>query len=190
MCHCFCYCGCIFRTINWHILSGFFTLIFAISLAMVKTNVKNFVWRVFFFQNWSPFSFFFFFFLDLCHFPVTCYSWVLLLKQKVVHSVLSFWLVCVILRSYMLILLWYLCNLFRYSKPMWLCVITANTRIQLDFPLRYWTWVVKYKSNYFGWKITQKVLKLKKLMTQISMFRLIYEKSNKIFILISSLLEG
>ena len=30
----------------------------------------------------------------------------------------------------------------------------------LDFPLGYWTWVVKYKANYFGWKITRKVLKL------------------------------
>ena len=44
----------------------------------------------------------------------------------------------------------------------------------------------KYKGNYFGWKKYQ-VLKLTKLMTKVSKFRFIYEKSNKISILISSL---
>ena len=40
ICHCFCYCGYIFRKINWHILSGFFRLFFGISLALVKADVK------------------------------------------------------------------------------------------------------------------------------------------------------
>ena len=43
----------------------------------------------------------------------------------------------------------------------------------------YWTWVVKYTANYFGWKITKKVLQLTKLMTQIPKFRLIYKKVTK-----------
>ena len=34
----------------------------------------------------------------------------------------------------------------------------------------------KLQANYFGWKNTKKVLKLTKLMTQISKFRFIYEK--------------
>ena len=34
--------------INWHILSRFFPLVFAISLAMAKTDVKNIFWAVFF----------------------------------------------------------------------------------------------------------------------------------------------
>ena len=48
----------------------------------------------------------------------------------------------------------------------------------------------KYKADYFDWKNTKKVLKLIKLTTHISKIRLIYEKSNKISILISSLLRG
>ena len=93
----------IFSKINWHILSGLFPLVFAISLAMVKTNVKNVSWKIFF-QNLYA-IFFFFFFFDLCYLPVTCYSWVLFLKQKFAHWVLSFWPVCVMLKSHMLMLL-------------------------------------------------------------------------------------
>ena len=63
---------------------------------------ENVFWRVFFPELACLF---FFFFLDLCHMPATCYSWILFLKQKVVHCVLRFWLFCVMLRSYMLILL-------------------------------------------------------------------------------------
>ena len=40
-----------------------------------------------------------------CHLLATCYSWVLLLKQKVIYCVLCFWLVCVMIRSCMLMLL-------------------------------------------------------------------------------------
>ena len=39
LCYCFSCCGYIFRKINWHILSGFFPLVFAISLATVETDV-------------------------------------------------------------------------------------------------------------------------------------------------------
>ena len=102
--HCFCCCGYIFRKITWHILSGFFPLVFAISLAMVKTDVKNVFWRVFFSRFGLPFLFF----LYLCHLSDTYYNWVLFLKQKVVHCVLSFWLVCVMLNCYTLMLFQYL----------------------------------------------------------------------------------
>ena len=70
-------------------------------LAIFLTHVKNVFWRVFF----PDLTCHFFLFLYLCHLPATCNSWVLFLKQKVVHCVLSFWLVCVMLRSYMLMLL-------------------------------------------------------------------------------------
>ena len=122
MCHCFCCCGYIFRKINWHILS-----VFSISLAMVKTDVKNIFWRVFFSRTVQPF----FVFLWICVIYLTCYnSWVLILNQKVVHCVLSFWLVCVMLKSYMLMLWQYLSiSSDRASQMWWLCVITANTGI-------------------------------------------------------------
>ena len=115
-------------------------------------------------------------------------SWALFLKQKAAHCVLSLWLICIMLRSYMLML----CNTFEFFQsqtwPVFVCVTTANNGIkskppktawahaQLDFPRGYWTWVVKYKANIFGWKITKKVLELSKLMTQIwsNKFRLIY----------------
>ena len=91
------------------------------------------------------------------------------LKQKVVPCVLSFWGICVILRSYMLILLnifeffhsqtlFYHCKHWNYSKPK-----TAWAHTQLDF-------AVGYKANYSGWPITKKKLKLTKLMTEISFF--------------------
>ena len=48
----------------------------------------------------------------------------------------------------------------------------------------------EYKANYFDWKNTKEVFELTKSMTQISNFRLIYEKSNKISILIHSLFRG
>ena len=82
MCHCFCCFGYIFRKINWYILSGFFTLVFGVSLAMVKTDMKN----VFFFQNWHAFVFLFFFFWFV---SFTYYLLVgfLFLKQKAIHCV-------------------------------------------------------------------------------------------------------
>ena len=146
----------------------------------------------------------FFLFLYLFHLPATCYSWVLILKQKVVDCVLSFWLVFVMLRSYMLMIFQYFWISSQIEPDVTLryhCMQTgiglelvqtktAWAHTQLDCPLGYWIWVVKYKAKRFGWKNTLKVLKLTKLMTQISTFRLIYEKNNKIFILISSLLRG
>ena len=49
LCHCFCCCEYFFRKIKWLILSGFFPLtFFGISQAMVKTDVKNVFWRVYF----------------------------------------------------------------------------------------------------------------------------------------------
>ena len=57
---CFCCYGYIFRKISWHILPIFFTLVFAISLVMVKTDVKIVFWRVFFFSR-TGLSFFSFF---------------------------------------------------------------------------------------------------------------------------------
>ena len=94
--HCFCCCEYIFRKINWHIFSRFFPLVFVISLAIVKTHVEIAFWRVLFSRPGLPF----FSFWDLCHLPATCYSCVLFSKQKVAHCVLSFWLVCTMLRSY------------------------------------------------------------------------------------------
>ena len=77
--------------------------LFGIFLAIVKTDVKNNFWRVYFSRPGLPF-----FLLYLCHFPATCSSWVLSLKKNVVHCVLSFWLFGVMLRSYMLMLFQYL----------------------------------------------------------------------------------
>ena len=40
ICHCFCYCGYIFKKINWHILPEFSPLFFVVSLAVVKSDVE------------------------------------------------------------------------------------------------------------------------------------------------------
>ena len=130
-----------------------------------------------------------FFFLE--NWPTISFSWLacyvlvgFCLKQKVVPCILSFWRICVMLRSYILILfnifeffqsqaLFYHCKHWNYSKPK-----TAWAHTQLDFPVGYANWVVKYKANYFGWRIIKKRLKLTKLMTEtssfISKYRLIY----------------
>ena len=80
--HCFhCY-GYIVRKIS--ILSGFFPLAFGISLAMVKTDVKNILPKSFFFQTLAVFFFLLIYVICL---PRT--SWVLCLKQKVFHSLCS-----------------------------------------------------------------------------------------------------
>ena len=88
-----------------------------ISLSMVKTDVKNVFWRVFF----SDLFCHFFLFLYLCHLPATCYSWILFLKQKAFHCVLSFWLVCFILTRYMLILFQYLWISSQIEPDVTLC---------------------------------------------------------------------
>ena len=96
--YCFCCCRYIFRKIR--IFSeGFFPLVFAISLATVKTDVKIFSKMSFFFPELVCR---FFSFFGLGHLPTTFYSCTLLLKQKIVHCVLCFWLVCIMLGSYML----------------------------------------------------------------------------------------
>ena len=142
----------------------------------------------------------FFLFLYLCHLPATCNSWVLFLKQKVVHCVLSFWLVCVMLRSYMLMLFQYLWISCQIEPDVTLCyhcmqtlelVPTKNSMsyYSVRFPSGLLNLIVKYKANYFGWKNTKKVSKLTKLMTQISKFKAHLWKSSKISIFISSLLR-
>ena len=55
-------------------------------------------WRVFFFQNWPDICFFFLFWFV----PFACYMF---LKKKLVHCVLSCWLICVMSTNYMLMLL-------------------------------------------------------------------------------------
>ena len=145
----------------------------------------------------------FFLFLYLCHSPTTCDSWVFLLKQKVVHGGLSFWLIWVMLSSSTLLLFQYLWTSSQIEADVTLyhhhCMQTlrlVQTKNSMSsHSVRFSSRVLnliskKYKANYFGWKNTKKVLKLTKLMTQISRFRLIYEKSNKISILISSLFRG
>ena len=74
---------------------------------------------------------------------------------------------------------------------------TAWAHTQLDFPQEYWTWVVKYKANYFSWKNTKTSLILKqtgswekKIDDSDLKFQLIYEKSYKISIFIPSLLRS
>ena len=151
---------------------------------MVETDVKNVFWKVFFSTPGLPFFFFFCVVL-----PFTCYMLFVFCftntKLSTVFWVFDWSVLCLEVKC------WCFSNTFEFllrKNQMWLCVInackhwnkskpkTARAHTQLDFPLGYWTWVVMYKANYFGWKITKKVLKLTKLMTQISMFRLIYEK--------------
>ena len=57
-------------------------------------------WRVFFPELACHLGFFYFWFV-----PFACYMFS---KQKVVHCVLGFWLICVRSRNYMLMLLYYL----------------------------------------------------------------------------------
>ena len=66
-------------------------------------------------------------FLYLCHSPIPCCCWVLFLKQKVVHCVLSFWLVCVMLRSYMLMLFQYLSISSQIEPDVTLCYHCRQT---------------------------------------------------------------
>ena len=72
--------GYIFRKINWEILSGFFPLVFRISLAVVKTDAKNVLLNSLFFQNWPAFFY-------LSHICLLRANWVLILKKKHVHCI-------------------------------------------------------------------------------------------------------
>ena len=66
-----------------HILLGLFFLVFGISLVMIKIDVKSFFSR-------TGLPFFFFFFFLICVICLSQASWVMRLKQKFVHCVLSF----------------------------------------------------------------------------------------------------
>ena len=148
--------------------------------------MKSVFWRASFSRPGLPF----FLFLYLCHSPTTCYNWVLFLKQKVVHCVLSFRLVYM-LRSYILMLFQYLWIFSQIEPDVTLCyhcmqtlelVQTKNS--MSSHSVRFSSRVLnlsskKYKAKYFDWKNTKKVLKPAKLITQISKFRLIYEKITK-----------
>ena len=153
---------------------------------MVKTDVKSVFWRVSFSRDLVCHLFLF---LYLCHLPTTCCSWVLFLKEKVVHCVLSFWLVCVMLRSYVLMFFKYLWICSQIEPDATLCYHcmhtleleskpkTAWAQTHLDFPLGLWTWVVKsIKQITLAEKNTKKVLKLTKLMTQISWWAHLWKK--------------
>ena len=84
--HCFCYCGGYifwFWKINWHFLSGFFPLVFGISLALwLKLMQKMSYWIVFSSRTGLPF------FFDFCHICLLSASWVLFFKKKPVHCIL------------------------------------------------------------------------------------------------------
>ena len=112
MCHCFCCCAYLFRKINWHILPEFFPLIFFSSYGYV-----------FFPRPYLPFFSFFIFASFACYMQY----WVLFLKQKVVHCVLSFWLVCVMLRSYILMLFQYLWISSQIEPDVTLCYHCMQT---------------------------------------------------------------
>ena len=161
-------------------MSGFFPLVFGISEADVKNGSLNSP----FFQN--LFAILFFFFL-ICVFYLQSASSVLFLKKTAVHCVLSFWPICVMLRSYML-MFWYY-YLWNFSESdvtsVWVLSLKTQELVQTKKSMssgtvRFSSMVLnlsskeKYKTNHFGWKITKKVLKLTELMTQISsgMFRL------------------
>ena len=63
------------------------------------------------------FSFFFFFFL-ICVICLLHASWVLFLQQKIVYCVLTFWLICVMIRSYMLMLIFIVIPLIFFQNNM------------------------------------------------------------------------
>ena len=109
--------GYIFRKINWHILSGFFWC-------------EKYITEEYFCPELDYHFLYIYFFIIICVICLLQASWVLCLKQKVVHCVLRFWLICVMLRSYTC---WCFCNTFEiFWSQMWLCVITANTRTSLN----------------------------------------------------------
>ena len=93
-----------------------------ISLAMVKTAVKNVLWRAF-----PDLACHFFLFLFLCHLLARCYCLVWFLKRKVAHCVLSFWLVYVMLRSYMLMPFQYLWISSQIEPDVALCYHCMQT---------------------------------------------------------------
>ena len=109
----------------------------------------------------------FFLFLDLCHLLAMYYKWVLL-KQKVVHCVLSFWLFFVsffLCYAYIEVTCWCFYSTFEFLQTE-AARCDSNWwahHTQLDFSLGYWTLVVKYKANYFGRKIANKVFTTHKI---------------------------
>ena len=100
----------------------------------------------------------------------------------------TFWLVCVMLRSYMFMLFQYLWISPQIEPDVTLCYHCMLTLEIVHTKSSMCSHSVRFSSGVLN--VTKKVLKLTKLVTQISKFRLIYEESNKISILISSLLRG
>ena len=91
LCHCSCCCGHIFRKINWYILSGFFPLVCSISLAMVKTDVKNVLLKMIFFPELGC-NFFIYLFMSF-----TCYELVRFCFQNRKPSIVFWVLDCSVL---------------------------------------------------------------------------------------------
>ena len=100
----------------------------------------------------------------------------------------TFWLVCVMLRSYIFMLFQYLWISPQIEPDVTLCYHCMLTLEIVHTKSSMCSHSVRFSSGVLN--VTKKVLKLTKLVTQISKFRLIYEESNKISILISSLLRG
>ena len=149
--------------------------------------MKSVFWRVSFSRPGLPFFFFVFVFV-----PFTYYMLLLAFVIKTESCPLcSEFCVCVMLRSYMLMLFQYLWIPSKVEPDVTLryhCMQTlelVQTKNSMSsHSVRFSSRVLnlsskKYKAKYFDWKNTKKVLKPAKLITQISKFRLIYEKITK-----------
>ena len=102
--YCFCCCEYIFKKINWHILSVFFPLVFAIYLGIVKTDVKNVLWRVFFSRTGPAI---------LCLFgfvPFACYGFVFKTTLSILFWVLDWSVLCLEVTC------WCICNNFKFLQ--------------------------------------------------------------------------
>ena len=79
------------------------------------TDVK-YVWVSF--LELACLLFFSFFFFLICVICLLHASWVLFLQQKIVYCVLTFWLICVMVRSYMLMLIFIVIPLIFFQNNM------------------------------------------------------------------------
>ena len=107
-----------------NILSGFFPLVFGISLAIVKIDVKNVVLISLFLQNQPAILSFF----DLCHLPDKC--WMnFVFKTETCRFCCEFLTdLCYVQKLHADAFAIPL-NFFKARRHQCLCVITANTRI-------------------------------------------------------------
>ena len=114
ICHCFCYCGYIFRKIYLHILLRFFPLGFFWVFLYLQL-MWNVLLNSLFHQKWP--AFFCFWFVWYLPPALVLRMWVLFLKRKlsIAFSVSS----CLESDMYK--------NFFQ--SQTWLCVVTANTGI-------------------------------------------------------------